>query len=158
MDYFQAAGVSVLDVLEVKPHPCGQCSMATGADVCQREPHQATRTRSRNMGAGVCQREPCQATSSTNAAPRPFRPHMHKRSCRRLDSSGARSPNHRHANSCTWDPCPTVKEGCPRGATGGNRGAPCHLPQRQLATCGWGDCRGIGVGHARGQTTSLWAM
>ena len=56
------------------------------------------------------------------AAPRPFRPHIHKIPCRRLDLSGARSPNHRQGHLCTWDPCPTVKEGCPRRATGGNRG------------------------------------
>ena len=54
--------------------------------------------------------------------PRPFRPHIHKNPCRRLGSSGARRPNHQHGHLCTWDPCPTVKEGCPRRATGESGG------------------------------------
>ena len=50
LDGKSTSAASVLEGLEVKPHPCGQRSMTTGADVCQQEPRQATRTRSMTMG------------------------------------------------------------------------------------------------------------
>ena len=58
--------VSVLGGLEVKPHPCEQRSMTTGADVCQQEPCQATHKRSMTTGADVATRN--RAKPHTNTA------------------------------------------------------------------------------------------
>ena len=114
-------GVFLLEGHEVKPRPCGQRSMTTGAGVCQQEPCQATRTRSMTMGANECQQEPCQATAAREPQT-VSSPHARARLTPAELIRGVANTTDARPNSCTWDPRPTVRERCPRRAMGGNRG------------------------------------